>query len=83
MIYQLIGEHVEGGECVEKYSRRVQDLINLLKRLKESEKIMYDVPADEDDKRCKRKNIAVNSAVNTEAYELSLKVNKCSSTEEV
>lgn len=46
------------------------------KAIRESGKIIYDVPADVDNICCKRKNMAIHSAVSTETYELSLKVNK-------
>lgn len=67
--------------CKRKWIGWKMRLEKFVKAHKEFEKIMYDVPTDVDEICSRHRNIANNSTVNIEAYGLSLKVNKCLSTE--
>lgn len=40
---------------------------------------MYDVLTNVDEIRCRRRNITINSVIDTEIHGLSLKLNKCAS----
>lgn len=66
-------KYVEGSGYIDRQDWKDRDVINLLRRLKNPEKIIYDVPANVDSIYRKHRNISINLAVNIEVLHTILK----------